>query len=435
MAVRKTNKIETKELTRNTQEKALAKLTERDYEALLSIYNFRCLSYEQIYELHYKYSKKPGKENEINSEAYSKRKIKTFINLELITEMYVLDKNVPILYQLTMRGINLLKKQYAWPDNIYDEKGKQHQKGYLIESELNIKEKFATHQYNLNCFALRLMDSFKDNYFLYEDERHINSFVGIRPDGIFTLNNTVYFLEMDMGTENVKQLQEKWDHYREFMNSNEYLFRERRIVILFIVDGIVKITQRINLIKETVNKHFIDCFSNDIELYINTADKLMEYMESEYNTLYDMSEHILKNALNNNFRVIDDNEKIRHYFSGVSFTLFARQTINNKNYDYLFETFDNEPMSSIYKAAFFDKIVSNFRASNTSNLRMILVCEDIKTAFNNYKSFGLDILYTTFDRIDTLPFNEAVFGFNNMGDVFNFKDITLNEINVFDFIK
>ena len=426
-------KKDKKELTRTAYEKALAKLTDRDYEALLSIYNFRCLSFEQLYELHYKY--KDETKQQVNSEAYSKRKIKLFLSLELISELMVLDKNVPLLYQLTMKGINLLRKQFCWPDNIYDEKGFKHQKGYLIESELNIKEKFATHQYNLNCFAIRLMDLFSETKYLYEDERHINSFVGIRPDGIFTIENTTYFLEMDMGTENQKQLQEKWDHYREFMNSNEYLFRERRIVILFIVDGIAKITQRINLIKDTVNKHFIDCFANDIELYINTSDKLMEFIESDYNELYDIEATIVKNNLIDSFAIIDDKEKIKQYFSNVPFSFFARQTINGQNFDYLLESFDNEPMSSIYKAAFFDKIVNSFRANNKTTLRMILICEDLDIAFNNYKSFGLEILFTTFDRLASLPFNEAVVGFSKNGDVYNFKDKELKNINVIDFKK
>lgn len=425
-----------KELSRTEQEKLLAKLTDRDYEALLSIYNFRCLSYEQIYNLHYRYSKKPGMENNENDTNYSKRKIKTFLKLKLIDEMYILDKNVPILYKLTMPGINLLRKQFCWPDNIYDEKGQKHSKGYLIESELNVKERFATHQYHLNCFVLRMKEIFKDNKYLYEDEKHIQSFVGIRPDGIFTFNNTVYFLEMDMGTENSKQLEEKWDHYRTFMSSNEYLFRERKIVILFIVDGIVKINQRINLIKDTINKHFIDCFENEIELYINTADKLIEFLEAEHNDLYDMNSHILKNALENNFRVIDDSEKIKNYFGGTSFSLFSRNLINNKNYDFLFENFDNEPLSSVYKAAFFDKIVEGFRQNNKSDLRLILVCETIDIAYNNYKVFGLDnILFTTFDRISTLPFKEAVIGFSKTGEVYNFKDSELKIINIINFIK
>lgn len=428
--------IDKKDLSRTEKEKQLSKLTDRDYEALLSIYNFRCLSFDQIYERHYKYSQKKGNELVVNDTTYAKRKIKSLLSLELIDEMYLLDKNIPVLYKLTTLGINILRKQFCWPDNIYDDKGLKHSKGYLTESELNIKEKNAAHQYCLNCFVLRLEEIYKHNKFLYEDERHINSFVGIRPDGIFTTNNTVFFLEMDMGTENAKQLSEKWDHYREFMNSNEYLFRERRIVVLFIVDGIVRINQRINLIKDTINKHFIDCFAYDIELYINTADKLVEFMETENNDLYDMNDMILKNTLENKFRVIDNIDKIKEYFSDIPFSLFARQTINGQNYDYLFENFDNEPMSGIYKASFFDKITNNFRANNNSNLRLILVCESIDIAYSNYKVFELDYtLFTTFDRIATLPFNEAIISFSRNGDVFNFKDNTLNQINPIDFIN
>ena len=50
--------------------------------------------------------------------------------------------------------------------------------------------------------------------------------------------------------------------------------KERKIVILFIVDGIKRIGQRIDLIKDTINNGFIDLVNKDVEIYVNTKDEL-----------------------------------------------------------------------------------------------------------------------------------------------------------------
>ena len=422
---------------RYQKEKKLKSLTDRDYQALNSIYNFRCLSYEQIYELHYKYSEKTGK---INTTDYSKRKMTLFMKLGIIREIKVYDKNMPLLYQLTMEGINILRKQLQWPENIYDEKSHLHVKGYLTESELNVKERFMPHQYNLNCFVLRLMEHFKDIPYKYEDEKHLKSFVNIRPDGAFTIGDITFFLEMDMGTEGSKQLQEKWNNYRNFINSNEYVFRERRVVILFIVDGIVKVNQRLALIKDTVNKNFIDCFNYGIELYINTPDKLIETLKErilpELKGTYKKIYKTQKTLFDKKYKIVNNPDTISKYFNGQNYSFFVRKNINDKSYDYLFDNFDEEPMSVIYRALFFDNLTNRFKSSMDSNLRLVLICKDEKTAFRNYNIFQLkDILFTTYDKINNLPFNEAIFSFDANGTMYSYEDENLLTLKANGIIK
>lgn len=431
--MRKGRKMEIDNLSQYKIEQKLKTLTDRDYDALNSIYDFRCLSYEQIYELNYKYNPKTG---EINNQNYSKRKLKLFLETELIKEILIYDKNIPPLYQLTTSGINALKKYKDWPDNIYDEKKRVHSKGYLIESELNVKERFMAHQYNLNKFVLNLENMFNGQYFKYEDEKHLKSFVGIRPDGVFTLNNTVFFLEMDMGTENEKQLKEKWDHYRTFLSSNEFLLRERKIIILFIVDGIVRINQRISLIKSTINSHFIDCFSQDIELYVNTPDELLNTITNKILNYEDDELHNYENILiKNQYKIIDDSITLRKIF-GVDFTFFSRKDKGNKQFNFVFEDYNYCPLSSAYKGVFFHNISRDFINSTSQDIKLVLICEDEIEAFRAYNIFELkNILFTTKARLENLELYEALFSLDNDGLIYVFTDENFNKKENFGRVK
>lgn len=416
-------------ITRYSKEKRINKLTDRDIKALNNIYDFRCLSFDQIYELTYKFNDKTG---EINNNVYCRRKLNEFISLNLIKEINIYDKNVPLMYQLTMEGINIIRKRLNWPDNIYDEKLKLISKGYLIESELNVKERFMNHQYNLNKFVFKLMEVYKNNPYKYEDEKHIQSFLGIRPDGVFTTGNITYFLEMDMGTENLKKLQEKWNHYRVFLNSNEFINNERKIVVLFIVDGIVRINQRISLIKNSINTNFMDCFNYGIEMYINTPDLLINAIQNrilkEFNNEYIKINKSIKNLLQQDIKIINDISIIKKHFENHEFSFLARIDLNDKKIDLLFENYDNESIKSIYNVMFFDKITNNYRNHNNSKLIGVLICENEEIAYRNFLIFDLmDIKFTTFDRLNKFKINEAIFTLDKDGNLYNFNDILISK--------
>ena len=95
--------------------KLLTELTQRDFDALKSIYDFRCLSFDQIFEKHYKYSKhKKG----IVSPDYFRKKMLKFKEANIIEE--VQGTKTPTVYFLSSEGIKLIKEAFDFPDNIYD---------------------------------------------------------------------------------------------------------------------------------------------------------------------------------------------------------------------------------------------------------------------------------------------------------------------------
>ena len=418
-----------KRKTRYSLDKKLNTLTDRDYEALNNIYRYRCLSFDQIFELSYKYS---AKDNSINTQEYAKKKVKLFLELELIEEVNVFNKEVPNLFQLTRKSIERLKEYYMWPETIYDEKKRVQIRSYLTEGELNVKERFMAHQYNLNKFVLKLKDYYKEEFSVYEDEKHIQSFFGIRPDGIFTLGNITYFLEMDMGTENAKQLREKWDHYRTFLNSNEFIFRERKIVILFIVEGVASIEKRISLIKDTINAHFIDCFSKDIDMYVNTPDKLIESIkeriDKEIKCSYSSNDSIYNKFLNKGFTGNNNEEELKKLFK-EHFSFLLRKDINNKNYDYLFIDAKYEPLKSLYIESYNEPLLMNYKKDVNDKIRTIAVVDDLETAYRDLLIFGLhDLLFATLKDLEEKDLEEAVKLIDKEGNVFHFETEKLEKI-------
>ncbi len=424
-------KKEIKDLSKYKINQFIEKLSDRDYDALNAIYDFRCLTYEQIYELVYKYNAKTG---EINNETYSKRKLKQFLEMKFITETILYDKDIPPIYQLTTQGINALKKYKNWPSNYYDEHKKILSRGYLVESELNVKERFMAHQYNLNKFVINLEKLFKGENFKYEDEKHLESFVGIRPDGVFTLDNMVFFLEMDMGTENEKQLKEKWDHYRKFLSSNEFILRERQIYVLFIVDGIVRINQRISMIKNTLYSNFVDCFDKEIEIFVNTPGELMDTITDRILNNEDSLLEQKTSLLKSGYLINDNSESLKKIF-GVPFSFYARKDSLRTN-NFIFEDFTFCPMSSTYKGVYFDNLTRKFREGTHQDIKIVFICDDEVEAFRLYTIFELkDALFTTKGRLLGLKIHKAIFSLTDEGIMYSFDDDTFTKKIEYGIVK
>lgn len=412
--------------------KLLTELTQRDFDALKSIYDFRCLSFDQIFEKHYKYSKhKKG----IVSPDYFRKKMLKFKEANIIEE--VQGTKTPTVYFLSSEGIKLIKEAFDFPNNIYDIEKRMHKRGYLKYSELTIADRFIPHQYNLNQFVLDVSNIFKDTPIKYSDEKHIKEFVGIRPDGILTMYDVDFFLEMDMGTENINQLNEKWDNYRRFVNSNEFAFKERKIVILFIVEGIKKINQRINLIKNTLNERFLDLIDKDIEIYVNTRDNLVRSLQEKIipQTKGDFFKlNKLKQSLNKNHNFnIASGEKVSKYFGGTSYLLYIRREKEDEKFDeYIVEEFFDEPLSTINRIAYLAYKSSFFKEKFKRSIPLIVVVDSEKSIFNNLKLFNLfnteNVYYTTNERLERKEkLNEAIFNISNVGDIFHFEDSELQK--------
>lgn len=377
----------------------LKTMTERDFKALLSIYEYRCLSFDQIYELNYKYSDYLKREVPAT---YFRRKFSKFLEFEVIQEAYSYDRNVPVVYFLTHAGVKVVKEAFNMPSNIYNEKKKVSSRGYQTAAELRVESKFIPHQYNLNEFSITLAQAmnFKDYY--YEDERHTSRFSTIRPDGIFYTSSMDFFLEMDMGTETNYQLCEKWDHYRRFYNSEEFFHKEKPITIFFIVDNVKKVQKRIALIKDSINKHFIDVVSPDFDIYVDTKENLLKVFQDKYLKYREKPSNKnmeLGYLLNQNLSLkLASGDNLKEVIK-EEYMWYGRSENEGVIREYVIDDLTHYPTYGMRKIQMFSQKSSNFKSKTGRNIKYICLVDSIKDIAYDFDIFNVvingNIYFTT----------------------------------------
>lgn len=423
---------------KNKISEIIKNLSQRDVDALKSIYSFRCLTLNQIYELHYK---KSLKNKEEVSDIYCRRKISEFISLDLIEKVVYADNEV---YFLTSLCVEVIKYCFDLPTNIYDAKRKVVKRGYYRASELRISDKYINHQVHTNQFLIDFQLLNHEFYWKYFDEKHISQFSNIRPDGLLTMFDTDFFIEMDMATESKKQLLDKWINYRNFLNSREYQYAERKIVVLFVIEGTTKIDSRIDLVKHTINEGLLDKMDSNFEIYVDTKDNLLKMLETKYistsknsNTILDRAKPILEEKYS--FQVTNG-EQIKDLFNNTEYGFYCRKKTpeskniiveNNKIQEYIFDEYEHSPLSVIKKIAYLDHNNSFFRSKFKREISYIVIAESETQLYHDLKVMDLlvieNVYLTTLKRMKELPFYEAIFQFDFLGNIHSFKDNGLEE--------
>lgn len=372
-------------------EKAL-KLPDRDLEALKSIYDFRGLTAEQIFELNYKNSDYMKKE--VGSTYFRTVKLKAFKDLGLVTEVYSYDKDIPPVYFLTVSGVTTIKKAFGFVSNVYNGK-RLVEANYQTARQLRVEEKFIPHQYNLNCFSIAALKLLKNNGIEceYEDERHTSKYRTIRPDGVLYTDYCDYFLEMDMGTETEFQLNEKWKHYRSFKNSNEYFEKKKPMKILFICGGVKNKEKRIAMIKKTISMNFIDLVETDFDIYVDSHEELLKIIEYDCKKVDNLREII--DTMKNRFGVaIGKSDKYNS-------ELEAYHPFYGKRDEKIFAIDDcyGNPLS-LYRNISKFRLRSNlFETTYNTKIKYIVKISSVYRIMQDFERFGIiingDVLFTT----------------------------------------
>lgn len=421
----------------------LKSFSNRDIDALKSIYEHRCLTTEQIYELHYKRSLR-GNEETIVSDAYCKKKLNEFVELDVLEKVEHMNQDV---YFLTTDGINLIRYCYDLPTNIYDIDRGIIRRGYYRAFELKISPRHINHQLSLNQFLIDFKMKNHNIYWKYYDEKHISDFRNIRPDGLLRILDTDFFLEMDMATESKNQLYEKWDNYRRFLDSQEFDYLERKVVVLFIVENTANPQARIDLVKHTLGARLMDKIDSNFDIYVGTSEDLLNLLDykigislknqiDENDAIFNaMAEHGFSVALG---------EKLKNTFNNVEYDFYCRKIDennhviieNNKIQEYILDSYKFEPFSVLKKIAFLSLSNVYFREKLKRELSYIVVVESEDVIYRDLKIMDLlvvdNVYYTTLERLEMRSFPEALFQFDFLGNVHSFRDNGLND-RVFEF--
>lgn len=414
-------------------------LSQRDVDTLMSIYSFRCLNDNQIHQLHFKHVIPVDSEL---SKSLTKARIQEMLDFDLIKAVDYLG--VERVYFLTPTGIEIVRLYFELPYNVYDSKKKVVKRGYYRASELEIYPKNINHQARLNQFVIDFKEQNKDVNFKYYDEKHVSQYTNIRPDGMIQFMDTDFFLEMDMATESRKQLYEKWENYRNFLASREYAYREKRIVVLFIVDGTTRIKERIDLVKYTIYERLLDVLDADFEIYVGTSEDLHSLMKNRLIPACinaDPYTTRIKNSLQekHNFQVFDG-ESVKDVFEGAKYALYMRKLNENNNkiliedgrvQEFVVDDYFYEPTTIVSKVAYLDKYNIFFKSKYKREISYLVIGKTEDQLYNDLKMVDLiglqNIYFSTYQRLRDKPFCEALFQFDLLGNMHHFTNNGLDE--------
>lgn len=416
----------------NNSKKNKHSLDKHDYQILKSIYTHRCLTVNQIHQLHFKVSS-PIKRTE--------QRIQKLVKMNYLKA--VPFKNEQIAYFLTTNGINAIRYEFDLPTNIYDAQRKVVRRGYYRASELEIYPKLINHQIHLNQFVIDFKKLNLNVNYKYFDEKYVSQYTGIRPDGMLSILDTDFFLEMDMGTESKKQLLEKWENYRNFLSSMEYSFREKRIVVLFIVEGTHHTQSRIDLVKYTIYERLLDVLDSEFEIYVGTSEDLLNLLKKRLVpslTGVDPHGELLKRVLTekHDFHVADG-EHLKSAFNGTSFQYYIQKlneqgnllVENNRIQEFVVDDYFFEKCSVMSKIFYINKLNVFFKEKFQRTIPYLVVEKNELQLYKDCRMIELldfsNVYFTTYQRLKELPFHEAVFQMDARGNIFHFSNSGLQE--------
>ncbi len=258
--------------------------SKNQYSILKGIYDYRILTLNQI-------------------EKYLKLNSLEVINLQndinyLLKREYISAKN----YDFDQYAFGLTSAGYKYITASEEEAlGKEIVNKEVTFSKYKMDNKLINHQIHLNNVVIDCFLQLKENdyeyfeYLSYFDEKNFlaNSNLPLRPDGIIVKkdlasNNTyLYFLEMDMETESMLQLSQKWDRYYEL---SKFFFKQNKNTFIKMV-FIAPTVKRLQLTKQTLESRISLIKESHLSFFLATYDEAASFIQEEIQESNDYLEY------------------------------------------------------------------------------------------------------------------------------------------------
>lgn len=415
-------------------------LSSEDLEVLEAIYLFRCLTIRQIYRNFYT-------NQFLNFEHFESEKLKELLDLKIV-EKQEFNRGNNALF-LTSAGVEIVRFVLNLSDNIIDPKKKVIKRNYYRAGELKMLPRLINHQVYLNQFVLdfKKKADTKNLKWKHYGEKHVSQYANIRPDGLIQIFDIDLFLEMDMNTESQKQLADKWQNYRNFLASREFSYKEKRIIVLFIIENVKneKVTEkRKDMIRYTASKALLDIFDGDFDIYIGTNDELMSLVFNKLIPNVEQSnerQEILQTKLLEKFNfTVNNGDRIKQFLNNSEYKYYVNEkdvngdivVKNGKIQEYLIDDYFHRPLSVLKRIAYLETNSTSYKATFGRDISYIVITNNIEMTFHDLEIAELvgvkNVYFTTLERIEVLPFCEAVFQYDSDGNTYHFTNEGLTEI-------
>ena len=148
-------------------------------------------------------------------------------------------------------------------------------------SDLAVEEKQIPHHLSLVQFLLDFQSSFDSSPYRHlpcsvNMEVYDRDYELIRPDAILNLSGILFFIEQDMGTEDVRQLKVKWTRYRRFLENRKGSGSVSKMILLFIIAADEKTCfARWKTVLDSLKLLYPAMARSDIKVYVETENEIL----------------------------------------------------------------------------------------------------------------------------------------------------------------
>lgn len=393
----------------------MKKYNEKIHTLLSYLYQFRVLTYDQIYQSVFSDC----------TDSYCQKILKS-----AVSEFAAVCKNGFYLkdsyYTISRTGITLLKSwgiiriedknEVIFPDKL------------LSSSDIKLADTKVSHQLALNQFVL---DFFATGIpAKYYDEIYVSSiFRNIRPDGVLLIGNTCYFLEMDMATERKQRLMQKWESYRNFLTSGEQEKLGYKIRVLFIIES-ADITTRTKNLEEYILDNLSDFISPTFNIYIGKSQPLLSLIQKQQKK---EPPEIVSLLQDRGFSVTSGLFKT-DMLSGYSYRYYVYkkrkdggiETVNGIPVEFVLDDATGEVSNLLVakNTTLYPSFAAAFGNSQGRNIPYVVSLPSVRDAYHIQKirdTFDYDISFITPERFSKMPIFEALFSIDRYGNYWHYK--------------
>ena len=253
-------------------------IAKKQIDILAYIYQLRILRHNQIYQIFFM---KYNTDGTYGGSEYCNKYLRNMIQSGYIAKI---KYNGEKYYYILTKGIHVLQSQsVSWLGE-----GNGNIETYRQSAKVRVLEKNILHQTALNQFVLNFISKKYPVAWNYLDESYmdISAMKTFKPDGILIVEDSIYFLEMDMGTETRKQLVDKWMRYRKCF-SKKMLQSYGKVTILFIQKDGTDTLYRKNMIISSIQEIIPDLVNGELlDILIGSQAQLQQYLERTTESLF-----------------------------------------------------------------------------------------------------------------------------------------------------
>ena len=246
-----------------------------------------------------------------------------------------------------------------------------------------------------------------------------------------------------MSTEKSDALLSKWNHYREFLKSREYRYKDRKTIVLFILNAVQMAEQRRQTVLSTLQTGLLDALDSYFEIYVDTPENLLDLI---FNRLapnsvnFSQSIAVLTKDLSvrhgftcSSSSFMDEIAPYTEFFAYIRKLNFNRRILvqDGRPQEFLLDVFWDRPLSVLKKIVYYNHMSAAMLKHLSRKIPYLVVIPEENSFYTELKLMrGMDysdIYFTTFERLRQMDFPEALVQYDAMGNLFHFTDYGLQQ--------